>query len=193
MCVLIYKPKGVKMPSRKVLEACHEANPDGCGFVTPKDYYRTLDFGRLMYRLSKVDTDPCILHFRFATHGSVKRANCHPFKNNDVYFAHNGVLPIQSEHDKTDSEIMFDKYIYPLIAKYGLRSSQVINFINQHIGASKFALMQGREVVTFGDFTKIDGVYFSNTRWRVFTDFGYYRHHFLPIDYDFGQVCDYNP
>lgn len=47
------------------------------------------------------------MHFRFATHGSVRNRNCHPFRDGDLFFAHNGVLPYPSVGDRTDSEFAF--------------------------------------------------------------------------------------
>lgn len=39
---------------------------------------------------------PCLIHFRFATHGAVEPRNCHPFHTDRGYVAHNGIA-----HDYT--------------------------------------------------------------------------------------------
>lgn len=165
MCVLIVKPAGVKMPSYDLLKQAYQANPHGCGFATKYDYFKTLSFDTFMKRLSSVgDDEDVIIHFRLATHGSIKRANCHPFKKGNIYFAHNGILNITPIGDKTDSETAFIKYIYPAIVKYGLGSPECDDVVFSLLGYSKFAILQEDNVRLFGDFTQVDGVYYSNLR-----------------------------
>lgn len=166
MCVLIYKPSGVKMPSIETLRTCFNANPHGAGFATPYGSHHSMRFDAICRGLSSVSIDtPCIIHFRLATHGSIKLGNCHPFKIDDVFFAHNGVLNIRVKDDKTDSETAF-KMLYPFIQKYGLNSARVKFEIDKIIGSSKFAFMRGRKVYLYGDFIKKDGCYYSNMRWQ---------------------------
>lgn len=171
MCVIIVKPAGVKMPSNNILALAHAHNPHGCGFVTPNHYCRTLDFKTFKRELAKVKTsEPCIMHFRFATHGSVKKSNCHPFRRGDVYFAHNGILDIHPRGDMTDSETAFADYIYPTIAEYGLDSDDTRYVIAGLLGFSKFAILQGDQVRIFGDFaSRGDGCLYSNLRFLPYT------------------------
>lgn len=165
MCVLIYKPAGVEMPSPAIMKACKAANPHGQGFVTPAVKCKTLNFGYFTERLSHVAKDePCIIHFRLATHGSISRRNCHPFTKNGVSFAHNGIIDIKPYGDKTDSETAFDEFLLPVIERYGLKSRMLDIVVRELIGRSKFAFMQGGYVRLFGNFTNIDGCLFSNTR-----------------------------
>lgn len=90
MCVIIYVPKGVELPSKDELRAAYNRNHDGCGFVSKSDHYRSLNFESFLKRLlkRKIDED-VIIHFRLATHGSVSIKNCHPFRIGDYWFAHN--------------------------------------------------------------------------------------------------------
>ena len=123
MCVIIVKPAGVKMPSNEIINAAYHANPHGCGLISPSVFYKGLSYRSFKKHLQKVREDePCIIHFRLATHGSIKRANCHPFNRGDVWFAHNGILNIQPIGDMTDSETALQKVIYPAIVKYGYGS-----------------------------------------------------------------------
>lgn len=169
MCVLIIKNKGVKMPSEAILDACAIANPHGFGFVSESDYFKSLSYDRFKARLSAVgDDEACMIHFRLATHGSIRRANCHPFKLGDLYFAHNGVLPITPDRDRTDSETAFRRYLAKPALVYGLHSEQLSKAVEGLIGASKFAFMQGADIVTFGKFVCLDGMLYSNTRWQYY-------------------------
>lgn len=167
MCVVIVKPAGVSMPSEAVLRAAYMTNPHGCGFVSENHYFRSLDFNAFMAHIAKVrDDEACIIHFRLATHGSVKKANCHPFRNGDVFFAHNGILDITPQGDMTDSQTAFNRIIYPVISCYGWRSRMVDSVAKVIAGSSKFAMLKGNDIVMVGDFIHdYDGCYYSNMRW----------------------------
>lgn len=165
MCVICYIPAGVETPSHDVLSAMHRANPHGQGFCTPTLFCKGMSFGYFEERLrSRRKDEPCIMHFRLATHGSIKRANCHPFKIDDVYFAHNGILSVRPIGDKTDSETAFIRYLYPNIERYGLYSREAEKMVQNIIEGSKFAFMQGDDVRLFGHFEKVGNYYFSNLR-----------------------------
>lgn len=166
MCVLIYKPKGLRMPDKSVLKACFEANPHGAGFATTKGVHHSMNFQGVYRMLCQIPKEePCIIHFRLATTGSICLRNCHPFKNGNVYFAHNGVLSIPTKDDMTDSETAF-KWLYPTILKYGLDSKELDNKVKQIIGYSKFAFLCGEKIKLYGEFRQINGIYYSNLRWR---------------------------
>lgn len=170
MCVLIVKPAGVPMPAKNILRAAMRANPDGFGFVSPAHFYKGLSAKMFLSGLARVsDAEPCIIHCRLATHGSIRAANCHPFRRGGLWFAHNGILDITPQGDRTDSETAFARYIAPAVFTYGLDSPRVDSVIASLIGGSKFALMQGDTVRTFGRFFMRDGCMYSNLR-------------FLPVD-----------
>lgn len=164
MCVIIYVPKGVELPSVEELKAAYMRNHDGCGFVSESDHYKSLHFSTFMRKLAKRKIDESvIIHFRLATHGSIKVKNCHPFYKGGYWFAHNGVLPIVSENDKTDSQICFERYIYPTIKKYGWGSDEHIKVMDKWTAyGSKFAMMHDGEVLTSGNFVERNGCYYSN-------------------------------
>lgn len=164
MCVIIYVPKGVELPKVEELKAAYMRNHDGCGFVSESDHYKSLHFTAFMRKLLKRDIgESVIIHFRLATHGSIKVKNCHPFYKGGYWFAHNGVLPIVSENDKTDSQICFERYIYPVIKRYGYGSKEHIDVMDKWTAhGSKFVMMHNGEVLTSGNFIKHNGCYYSN-------------------------------
>lgn len=169
MCVLAVKLKGVKLPSKSIINACCKVNKDGFGYVTPTKYFRTTDkedFIKSLYENVKTN-EPALIHCRWATHGSVKETNCHPFVEGDLAFAHNGVLRIPSVNDMTDSEIAFRQVFLPQIEASGLDNSKTMKIINNVRGDSRFAFLNRKTGVihTFGNFESINGVLFSNTRW----------------------------
>ncbi len=165
MCCIIYKPKGVQMLSLDTLNKIQRINHHGYGFVSSKHKYKTMNYQKFLDHLSMVGVEEeCIIHMRYATHGSKCRKNCHPFVENGVYFAHNGVLPIQSVNDMTDSEIFFRSEVYPLVMKYGYES-KVIESLISAAGSSKFAMMYKGKVKLYGSYMKLNGIYYSSLRW----------------------------
>ncbi|MCM1440267.1 MAG: class II glutamine amidotransferase [Roseburia sp.] len=170
MCVIIVKPAGVKMPTNEIITAAYHTNPHGCGIVSPTQFYKGTSYRQFKKTLNRVSIDePCIIHFRLATHGSIKKANCHPFVRGDVFFAHNGILSIKPIGDMTDSETAFQEIIYPAIEKYGYASKGMDVAVAKVIGYSKFAFLKGDDVQLYGDFIRhSDGCLYSNLRFLPF-------------------------
>lgn len=172
MCVLIVKNSGVKMPSNNILNACAISNPDGFGIATPETLFKTLNKDEFLSKCKEITPEtPAIIHCRLATHGSVKTENCHPFEFKNWVFAHNGILHnIIPFKDKTDSETAFLQIFMPLI----IANKGITKNVSEAIGcikgfANKFAFMnkENGKIYTFGEFTRQNGVLYSNTRWRV--------------------------
>lgn len=166
MCILIVKPQGAKVPPLQTLKNCALRNNHGFGYATAQDEYKTLDFDEFSAKVSEIkDEEAAIIHLRYATHGSICTANCHPFRDQatGVAFAHNGVLSIIADHDKTDSETAFRSLFVPKIEQYGLFSRALTQAVNRVIGASKFAFIDREgNIKTFGRFIEFDGCYYSN-------------------------------
>ena len=174
MCVISVIRKGVPTPPDAIIRAMHQANPHGCGFCSPTDYYKGMSLDLLLRHLHERDINtPCMMHFRLATHGSVKKANCHPFHDDatDTWFAHNGILDITPIGDMTDSETAFREILAPEIQAHGLHSDNVRYAVRNIIGCSKFAFLQGEDVQLFGEYEKWHGVLFSNLRFRWYIGF----------------------
>ncbi len=169
MCVIIYKPAGRDLPSLDILDRAYRRNPHGCGIVSPSVFYKGLSYASFKKNLKECcKEEPLLIHFRYATHGSVKKSNCHPFydKETKTYFMHNGIISgINPLKDKTDSECAFRRILQPYINKYGLDSVELFKTANQVKGFhSKFAFMQGNNVRLFGEFFQYQDCYFSNLR-----------------------------
>lgn len=172
MCVIIVKPAGVPMPSNELINAAFVANPHGCGFVSPSRHYKGLSLDSLKRNLRKVPaSEPCIIHFRLATHGSIKRANCHPFRRGDLWLAHNGVLDWPARGDMTDSETALDEILYPAMCEYGYNSESFDDVVHDVIGYSRFAFLKGDELKIYGNFVQADnGCLYSNTIFLRYAD-----------------------
>lgn len=168
MCCILHIPSGVKTPPITTLKAIHRANPHGMGFAdTDGNSVKTLDLSVFLQAVKRRRTEAaCIIHFRLATHGSISEKNCHPFHdpNTDIWFAHNGVLPIRPKNDMTDSEIFFRERFLPRLNEYG-DTPELWDYVERERGSSRFVFMRGDRVVTLGTWHNHRGVYYSNLNW----------------------------
>ena len=166
MCIIIVRPEGGKMPTMAIIARCAALNPHGFGFATKDRIYKTLsfeDFKREIKTIRKDET--AILHFRYATHGSIKTSNCHPFRDDKtgVSFAHNGILNITPIGDMTDSETAFRTRIVPTIKEHGFDSDEFIKANHDIIGCSRFAYIdKDGDYRLYGAFTHYKGCWYSN-------------------------------
>jgi len=109
MCFLLYKPAGsVILP--EWIDNAYNANKDGFGISYKLD-------GKLFIQKGLYSLEQCrsacnsipkeasaLIHFRWATHGSICEDNCHPFVIGEATCAHNGVLMGYGTGNSTDSE-----------------------------------------------------------------------------------------
>lgn len=118
MCVIIVKPKGETIDTLTLMDAFWY-NDDGGGLAWAEDgklhmKKGFMDFESFNEFWSTRDwTDiPTLIHFRIKTHGEKNKKNTHPFwiHNKDLVFAHNGILPIHSTKNKSDT-IMFNNLV----------------------------------------------------------------------------------
>lgn len=172
MCIIIVKPAGVNMPPRAIIDRCANLNPHGFGFATRNRVYKTLSHQDFRRELNSISRDEAaILHFRYATHGSIKTDNCHPFndKATGVSFAHNGILNIVPRNDMTDSETAFRDLIAPVIHEYGLFSDETASAVYEIIGGSRFAFIDtAGEFRIFGQFLLYHGCWYSNRNFMTY-------------------------
>lgn len=196
MCVAIYKPENVQTPSLDTLKQCWDANPDGVGFALltggdkyaieiHKGYMTWKQFKAAFekYRLADF-TGNMLLHFRIATHGGISPGLTHPFsltkdvkllKHTNVRtnyaLIHNGMLPIKPEGDISDT-MEFCRRLAPLCRDI----PSAFNLIEGMAGNNKIAVMTRERVHLFGQWERVEGVYFSNLLW----DWSWDAEPFLP-------------
>ncbi len=158
------------MPSIHILEQMFLHNHDGIGFCTSSGQsWHGMSFYKFLAELGKTDDkDEIIIHMRWATHGSVSAKNCHPFydEKHDIWFAHNGVLPIRSTHDRTDSEIFFREHFLPMLESHPYNSRVLWDWVNVERGMSRFIFMHKGKVKRLGAWYPFAGCYFSNMHWQ---------------------------
>lgn len=170
MCCIIHRPAGVKMPNYRIFEQIYLHNRDGIGFCTSTGKsLHTMDFYEFLREIHKVRKDEeVIIHFRWATHGSVSTKNCHPFydKETNIWFAHNGVLHIPTGRDMTDSETFFRNRFLPQLKTHTYDDPVLWQYVNVERGASRFIFMRDGEVKRLGAWAQFGGCYYSNMNWQ---------------------------
>lgn len=184
MCVLIVCPPGAT-PSRTDLVACERANSDGAGFAVPHTrrvhVERDVDGVALLdrflaYRRRFPDTW-AVLHFRWATHGSVRPENCHPFPvggDPRTVLFHNGILPVDvpKGDDRSDTRVFADEWA-EYIGPDWLDDPAGFEGLEEWAGTNKLAVVTVDARYQFPVYIVneplgewIDGVWFSNTNWQ---------------------------
>lgn len=173
MCIIIVRPAGAQMPPKAILDRCARLNPHGFGFATKDRIYKTLDYMDFCKMLKSIKHhETAIIHFRYATHGSIKLENCHPFRDDKtgVSFAHNGILDIRPIDDMTDSETAFRTRIVPIIRESGFQSREFIFENYKIIGGSRFAYINSKgEYRLYGKFIQHNGCWYSNRNFMPYT------------------------
>lgn len=129
MCLIVTKPSGVAMPSKRKLKAWFSSHPDGFGLAYLYEGRVRIVKGamsaRAMLKLVKklrqdlnaieLEALDIIFHFRQATDGQITSQNCHPFPITDdkdalaslnveanIALVHNGVIVEYSSYYKTE-------------------------------------------------------------------------------------------
>ena len=101
MCLAILQPAGTDVPLTRLRQAAIN-NPDGCGYayLTPSGVqtrkgrnWAEIEPAYLAAVRRYGSTSPFLVHFRWATHGSVSTRNTHPFRLADGgAMIHNGII-----------------------------------------------------------------------------------------------------
>lgn len=202
MCILVHKPKGIEMPKREFLKNCHDNNPDGIGIAwiddrgithIRKGFMKFKAFMKFLKSVNGLKDMDVILHFRWATHGSVSPGNCHPFpidvnlrnlrstsySGRFSILAHNGVIfeygnvSKGSKNDLSDTMILSKR-----IHEHGIKSREIQGVIAK---GGKFCISdRDGNIQRYGDFIEEDGIYWSNDGY-AYSQLDVYRPVYKPI------------
>lgn len=177
MCILIIKQRGAQFPPVEYIKNSIANNPDGFSMAWNEagelKTYKTMSTRAFLhaYRdiaasLDSSDTG-MIIHARIMTHGAKGIKNCHCWKSfvgtdDEMAFAHNGILSVVPYGGMTDSETFLRDYFEPAYIGGGwLRATAIIS---RKIGSSKFAFIDREgNIRRFGQFISEGGCYYSNT------------------------------
>lgn len=122
MCILSLIPRDVEVTADVEIDLYNGGtnNPDGHGWAIASDnglmiMGKSLSLDEAMDGFTKArvaHSGPALFHSRWATHGSIRVGNCHPFfvgKSHKTVLAHNGILPAAAhpgaDDDRSDSAL----------------------------------------------------------------------------------------
>lgn len=207
MCIIAVKYHGQKFPEWTTLERCFDNNPDGAGFMYPKNGKVQIKKGLMTWeefrsaletvRAAEGDDIPYIMHFRISTQGGVNKMCTHPFplsgkmKNlrklntsAKVGIAHNGMIPICEEFGKgidySDTMKFITDYASLIIEGDVIDDEKKCKLL-ERIAQSRLAIMNGKgQVVTLGEGWRIgeDGCCYSNSSYEA----SYHKYVYIPAD-----------
>ncbi len=161
------------------LKSGFQANRDGAGFAVANQGKLTIKKGffsmdKLAQAIEPHAGCPMLIHFRFATHGTVNKFNCHPWSICGGKYAmiHNGVLNIQSTPEKSDSGHFADAVLSPMIERMIDTHPGVVKFaVEQMIGNGNKIAVMGRDglATIYNENAGVwdGGIWYSNTGYKL--------------------------
>lgn len=137
MCLAIYKPETILIDKDR-LENGFCSNSHGAGFayadgrkvVISKGFFT---FDAFWPAFEQHQQRACLIHFRLATHGKMNAFNCHPWPMDGNAVVHNGILPIESTDEKSDTGHFVDLVLSPAVKAMGLDSPALKYLVEQAI------------------------------------------------------------
>jgi hypothetical protein len=193
MCIIIYKPTGKMMVDETIIETCFANNPDGAGYMIRefndsikirKGFMDVESFKNSLNRERNLENKEVVLHFRIATHGSVKKGNCHPFpitrsiadlrrvSHNKLNYAiaHNGIIQGYSSKNKYNlsDTMQLSKKLVAMIHQ-PLEMKKYLSGIH-----SRFIVFLPKETIITGEWIEEDGIKYSNASYMPYA-YGMHR------------------
>jgi len=195
MCIIVYKPNNTPMPDYNILMNCFDSNPDGAGYmyqdynskkvIINKGFMNFDSFITAIESLSNnidITASNLVIHFRYATQGSINPANCHPFpitakvkqlrQSNitaNTAIVHNGVIPFCSNYNSknklSDTQIFIRDYLSKM-NNNTLFNPAVLALIEESTN-SKFVIMDSNRIELIGNFIEDQGIYYSNDTYKL--------------------------
>jgi len=175
MCLIIYSEKA-KLPPRDWFAEAAVTNPDGIGVMSADGIAKFLGkrkTRRAWRYVSQLAADglPFAVHFRWATHGRVSRANCHPFEipGTGAHLMHNGVLwTCRLANDEMSDTRIFAEDVMPGYISMTQRGAHdYLTALNAEAAGNRLLVMHpdGKrfDVVNRQLWTMRDGILYSNT------------------------------
>ena len=183
MCIVVYKPKGTKMPSKNILKTCFENNNDGVGFMSignechiKKGFMSFKSFWKAFCQERYGKDDEIAIHFRIGTSGKMNETATHPFPitedenkitslkiTTNKAVMHNGILG-KGEGDFSDT-MLFTKNVLALISDY-LDDENIIKAIENMTDGSRLLIVDDGKVHLTGTWLEVKGIYYSNDTYK---------------------------
>lgn len=203
MCVIIYKPEGVAMPSQKELKAAFAHNSDGAGFAYFLPDKRVqivkglMTFAALEKALKRhseaIKDHTLVIHMRITTHGGTSQGLTHPFPVSsdpqdmhkidniaDTVVFHNGIISIKPREGQSDTT----EYILSVMSVLREKDPKfpenaAVRYMIETDIYSKMLIMYNNKVYMIGSFVLDNGIYYSN-RYHAIEHNYTYKNSILP-------------
>lgn len=178
MCVAVYKPAGAVVV-KKDMHECFKSNNDGAGFaylnnhgeaVIEKGFFNFKSFWKAFREHMNKEA---LIHFRYATHGTLDSDNCHPFQlPRGGAVIHNGIIhwctPKNPNAKKSDTRYFAEDVLTPIIHE-GVSLHTVKDDLEKAIGSgNKLAIFTDGKVLLVNERAGAwrEGVWYSNMSWN---------------------------
>lgn len=184
MCLIIYKPAGVKF-NLEHIENALLFNGDGMGLSMRDDsglkVYRGIDLDTLIENESILTSKEVVLHLRYGTSGKMTTRQVHPFlvgkkttsrdyevKGNDKILFHNGVM-FSPKNDYSDTQI-FARGLF-----------DIEKGINKHLASNRFLVQSEKENFFYGQWHEVEGMKYSNMSYHGGPSYRDYSNEFFDV------------
>lgn len=198
MCIIVYKPSGIKFPSNDILETCFNHNQDGAGFMFPdkggvhvrKGFMDYASFAKAIEPLRDATDLPVVMHFRISTHAGVNPEMTQPFplskktkqlKKTDVVsnigVAHNGIIQLTNDAKTiSDTALFIKRYMSRLVKRLDYYKDNWTAPVIERLIGSKMAILgkDGHCELLGSGWTQDDGIWYSNTSYKGYRYKSYY-------------------
>lgn len=198
MCIIVYKPKNQKFPSKETLRNCFINNPDGAGFMCPahnsviimKGFDTFNKFYKALCKAKKIygERIPYVMHFRISTqaHGRMDCTHPFPLSTNmsdlrklytkaNIGIAHNGIIHLTStfgyskQITYSDTMKFITDYAALIIKDKNYYKDQNTLTLLERLAESKLAIMDADgHVELIGKFIAENGIIYSNSSYKAY-------------------------
>lgn len=149
MCLAALKLPDQEIPGEYIREAMR-SNPHGAGIAYAKNDRVCIVKGiwsadsaiKILRRLKRY---PVAFHARYATHGKVSRANCHPFRiADDCAAIHNGMIAGYGSDNYSDTRHFVEEELVPCHEVGILRDKSLLDEYASMVGSgNKIVILHG--------------------------------------------------
>ena len=175
------------------LHSCWQNNDDGAGMAWFDGKKHVIEKGYMKYdefksRYENIDIFPHVVHFRIATAGGKIPELTHPFVctrksptsiewiGKEPVLFHNGIVTNWYAMADLLGIKVPDNYWSDTRVLASIITEEELDFLKDEGG--KYAVLVGKEIVTYGHFIEVNGIRFSNFSyngvWNVYAGFDYY-------------------
>lgn len=178
MCIAIAASPFKQVPDDHLRNSA-DNNPDGFGFTYVREditgvrkvvIKKSMDFETFLRQYKRAfknnPESPFLIHCRIATHGTVNKFNCHPFRiDNETTFIHNGIITGVGVDAKMSDTQLFNEKILKKLPE-GWRESEGIKMLLEKylFGSKVITLDINRKVNIYNESSGHwkDGIWYSN-------------------------------